>query len=210
MRHRAQLRAYSRYVSDLPPDLYVSGDVEADGPIPGKYSMLSFGLALAGTFDGESFVSLDPADATFYTELKPIGDDFNEEALRVSQLDREKLKRTGQQPSEAMTDAANWVRSQAGERRPVLVCFPAAFDWLFLYWYFMRFSASGSPFDFSACLDMKTMYQQKAGVVTSETGLDALPEALRSSRPHTHNALEDAIQQAEVFAHLFEWSGPKG
>jgi hypothetical protein len=34
-------------------DIYISGDIEADGPIPGRYSMLSFGLAVAATFDGE-------------------------------------------------------------------------------------------------------------------------------------------------------------
>ena len=35
-------------------DVYFSVDVETDGPIPGPYSMLSFALAVAGTFDGES------------------------------------------------------------------------------------------------------------------------------------------------------------
>jgi hypothetical protein len=28
-------------------DIYFSADIEADGPIPGPYSMLSFGLAVA-------------------------------------------------------------------------------------------------------------------------------------------------------------------
>jgi hypothetical protein len=30
-------------------DLYVSADIESDGSIPGEYSMLSFGVAVAGT-----------------------------------------------------------------------------------------------------------------------------------------------------------------
>lgn len=29
-------------------DLYFSADVETDGPIPGPYSMLSFGIVFAG------------------------------------------------------------------------------------------------------------------------------------------------------------------
>ena len=33
------------------PEIYISTDVETDGPIPGRYSMLAFGLAVAGTFD---------------------------------------------------------------------------------------------------------------------------------------------------------------
>jgi hypothetical protein len=52
---------------------------------------------------------------------------------------------------------------------------------------------------------MKTMYQQKARVVTAEAGLDDLPHALRAGGPHTHNALDDAIQQAEIFVRLFDW-----
>ena len=28
---------------------------------------------------------------------------------------------------------------------------------------------------------------------------------LLADRPHTHNALDDAIQQAELFANVFEW-----
>lgn len=41
-------------------EVYVSVDVEADGPIPGPYSMLSFGLAECGTFDGHVFMPVDP------------------------------------------------------------------------------------------------------------------------------------------------------
>jgi hypothetical protein len=53
-------------------DLYFSADIEADGPIPGTYSMLSFGLAVAGRFDGTLFEAYDPTKATFYRELKPL------------------------------------------------------------------------------------------------------------------------------------------
>jgi 3'-5' exoribonuclease Rv2179c-like domain len=188
-------------------DLYISADIEADGPIPGRYSMLAFGLALAGTFDGEVFTALNPTRASFYEELQPISNDYEEDALKVSRLDRQALARNGKEPSDALTKAAEWVRTQAGGHRPVLVGFPAAFDWMFLYWYFVRFSNSGSPFDFSACLDMKTMYQQKARVVSSKAGLGDLPSFLRSTRPHTHNALDDAVEQADIFVRLFRWDG---
>lgn len=33
------------------PEFYVAVDVEADGPIPGRYSMLSLGMAVAGRDD---------------------------------------------------------------------------------------------------------------------------------------------------------------
>ncbi|MEU7894288.1 hypothetical protein AB0B45_15685 [Nonomuraea sp. NPDC049152] len=57
--------------------------MEADGPIPGPYSMVSFGLAVAGTFDGTLFEAADPTKDTFYAELKPISDTFDPEAHRA-------------------------------------------------------------------------------------------------------------------------------
>lgn len=186
-------------------DLYFSADVEADGTIPGPFSMLSFGLAVAARFDGETFEPRDPEADTFYRELRPISDRFDPEALRVGGLDRDLLTRAGQAPEGAMSEAAEWVSSLTGEDRPVLVAFPASFDWVYLYWYFERFSRHGSPFDFSSCLDMKTIFQQRAGVVMDRAGLGDLPPALKSERPHTHNALDDAIEQGEIFQRLWSW-----
>jgi hypothetical protein len=34
-----------------------------------------------------------------------------------------------------------------------------------------------------------------------------MPRELLSRRRHTHNALDDAIEQAELFANLWEWAG---
>jgi hypothetical protein len=188
-------------------DLYVSADVESDGPIPGEYSMLSFGLAVAGTFDGTTFRPAPSGEATFYRELQPISARFDADALRVSGLERDRLANGGAAPADAMADAARWVGEQAaGDRRPVLVAYPAVFDWMFLHWYFVRF-AGRSPFGFSGALDMKTMYQQKAGVVLGRAGRRDLPASLVPDAPHTHNALDDAIEQGEIFARLVAWNG---
>lgn len=187
------------------PDLYFSVDVEADGPIPGPFSMLSFGLVVAGRFDGQKFDSLLEEHKTFYRELKPISPSFVPEALEVSGLDRERLAREAADPSKAMTEARRWVLDQAQDDRPVLTGFPLLFDWLFIYWYFERFAEEGSPFDHSAGLDMKTMYQQKAAVTMSNAGLGDLPEVLQPHREHTHNALDDALRQAEIFVRMFAW-----
>ena len=189
-------------------DLYVSADIESDGPIPGEYSMLSFGLAVAGTFDGETFLPAPPRRATFYRELQPISEQFDPDALGVSGLDRNRLASQGAAPVDAMADAVRWVGEQAaGDRRPVLVAYPAVFDWMFLHWYFVRF-AGGSPFGFSGALDMKTMYQQKARVVLGRAGRRDLPASLVPDAAHTHNALDDAIEQGEIFARLVTWDGP--
>jgi hypothetical protein len=188
-------------------DIYISGDIEADGPIPGPYSMLSFGLVVAGTFNGTTFEARDPTAVTFYRELKPISEYFDAAALSVSGLDREALVSDGNEPSDAMRDAAQWVLDQAATSRPVLIGFPVVFDWMFLHWYFVRFVGQ-SPFGFGNALDIKTIYQQKAGVTLDAAGLYDIPPDLSSPRhPHTHNALDDAIAQAEIFNRLFDWKG---
>jgi hypothetical protein len=93
----------------------------------------------------------------------------------------------------------------AGDHKAVLVAYPVAFDWSFLYWYFERFAASGSPFGYSSCLDIRTLYQASAGTVHGESGQNWMPAALLPASPHTHNALDDAIEQGELFANVFEW-----
>jgi len=187
--------------------VYFSADVETDGPIPGPFSMLSFGLVLAGSFDGTTFFRPKSYDQFFYRELSPISKEFEAEALQVNGLDRERLVLDGHSPSAAMTDAANWVNSIAGLGRPVLIAYPLAFDWAFLYWYFVRFSTSGSPFDHSRCFDIKTAFAVKANIPVSLAGRSRLIHDLRSDHVHTHNALDDAIEQAQIFANLFEWRG---
>jgi len=193
-------------MSPTQPDLYISADVETDGPIPGPYSMLSFGLAVVGSYDGHRFDRRPPADSTFYRELRPISDCFQEDALAVNGLDRDQLITRGMAPEQAMEEAAQWVRRHAGDHKPVLVAYPVAFDWSFLYWYFERFAASGSPFGFSSCLDIRTLYQASAGTVHAASGQSAMPASLLPASPHTHNALDDAIEQGELFANVFEWA----
>jgi hypothetical protein len=99
------------------------------------------------------------------------------------------------------------VRSVAGASRPVLVAWPLAFDWLWLYWYFVRFADGDSPFGHDGALDSKTIYALKSGDRIARTRKRFLPPQLRSARPHTHNALEDAVEQADVFANLMQWPG---
>jgi 3'-5' exoribonuclease Rv2179c-like domain len=186
-------------------DVYFSVDVETDGPIPGPYSMVSFGVAIAGR-RGVTFSPADPTAQTFYRELRPISEDFVPEALAVSGLDRDRLVAEGADPAAAMTELTRWVRSVAGAGSPVVVAYPASFDWMFLYWYLIRFTGS-SVFGFSGCLDIKTMYAVKAGVPWTGAVKRNMPRALLSRRPHTHNALDDAVEQAELFANLMRWDG---
>ena len=191
-------------------DVYFSADVETDGPIPGPFSILSFALVYAGVFDGQQFTRPENYVHTFYTELKPISNDYEPEALRVNGLDRARLCAEGESPESAMTRACRWVKQLAGKDKPVLVAYPLSFDWSWLYWYFMRFSPEGSPFDYSRCFDIKTAFAIKASIPIAEASRSKLLHSLRPHRKHTHHALEDAIEQAEIFADIFQWEGSRG
>jgi len=186
-------------------DVYFSADVETDGPIPGPYSMLSFALVLAGRFDGERFERPNSFETSLYLELKPISESFQTEALRVNGLDRDRLIREGFRPELAMAKASQWIQEVSGQGKPVIVSYPLSFDWSWLYWYFIRFSPEGSPFAHSRCFDIKTAYAVKAGLPIAQSGRSRILPWLRSSRLHSHNALDDAIEQAEIFVKLFEW-----
>lgn len=188
------------------PDLYISADVETDGSVPGRYSLLSFGLVVVGRYDGHRFERLSDDRLSFYRELKPTSNEFQSEALAVNGLDRSRLEREGTDPAEAMVDAAEWVSKVSEGHRPVLVAYPVAFDWAFLYWYFEQYVPAGSPFGHSSCLDIRTLYQAVAGTVFDRSGKGTMPRFLQPRAPHTHNALDDAVEQGELFTNLMGWA----
>ncbi len=190
-------------------DVYFSADVETDGPIPGPYSILSFGLVYAGVFDGIRFVQPENYAQTFYRELRPISENFQSDALSVNGLDRERLLKEGASPESAMVEARRWIEGIAGQAKPVLVAYPLSFDWSWLYWYFVRFTGA-SPFNHSLCFDIKTAFAVKAGIPIAEAGKSKLLPSLRPRGKHTHHALEDAMEQAEIFANVFQWKGIHG
>jgi hypothetical protein len=172
-------------------DVYISADIETDGPIPALYSMLSFALVEIGRSDGTRLTR--PANPrTFYRELRPIADSFEAEALAVNGLDRDALLRTGSEPQQAMDEAREFIKSVAGDGTPVLVAYPLSFD---------------CPFNHSRCFDLKTAFAVKGRRTVGSAGRDLLPPALQAAVPHTHHALDDAREQAEIFARLFDWDG---
>ncbi|MEU9987436.1 exonuclease domain-containing protein [Streptomyces sp. NPDC048045] len=189
------------------PSRCISVDIEADGPIPGPYSMLSLGAAVAGTQDADGFTAADPEQQTFYRELRPISDEFVPEALAVSGLDRDRLRTGGAEPAAALTDFTAWVREVSAGAQPVMCGYPASYDWTFLYWYLIRFTGE-SPFGHSGCLDLKTLYATKAGLPLRAVAKGTMPRHLLSGRRHTHHALDDAVEQAELLANLMAWPGP--
>jgi hypothetical protein len=175
-------------------EVYVSTDVEADGPIPGPHSMLSLASA-ALTEDGEVL-------ATFSANLETLpGAAQHPETMAWwgSQPEAWAACRVDPRPpAEALPAYAAWVDALPG--RPVFVAYPAGFDFMFVYWYLIRF-AGRSPFSHAA-LDVKSYAAALLGTRFRDTAKRSMPSRWRSARPHTHVALDDALEQGEMFVKM--------
>jgi hypothetical protein len=171
------------------PEFYVAVDVEADGPIPGPYSMISLGMSVTGR-----------PDLSFYTELRPISDEFVPEALAVSGLDRERLLREAPEAGEAMRAAAAWVNGLRPVGRPVFLAAPAVWDGMFVHWYFVRYLGH-SPFGATGSgVDLRSWWMGRTGCEWVSSRKSNIKQALRlTGLPHTHHAGEDAAELAAVF-----------
>lgn len=180
-------------------EIYISTDVETDGPIPGPNSMLSFASAaykadktLVSTFSA-NLTTLpgavpDPQTAEWWAQ--------NPEAWKAC---RENLEA----PESALPRYAAWIKSLAG--RPVFVAYPAAFDYLFVYWYLIRF-AGASPFSHSA-LDIKSYAMAMLRLPYRDSTKANMPKKWFDPIPHTHVALDDAIGQGALFCNMLKENG---
>ena len=166
---------------------YVVVDIEADGPIPGKYSMLSLGAVM---LDATSLDTL----GTLYTEFKPISDEYVPDALRVSGFTREQTL-SFLPAKEGMQFFKEWLTEIANGDRAQMVADNAGFDWSFVNWYFHNFLGA-NPLGFS-CLSLTSLYK---GV---KMDMRASFKHLRRTR-HTHNALDDARGNAEALVTILK------
>lgn len=72
------------------------------------------------------------------------------------------------------------------------MAYPAGFDFLFVYWYLMRFVGE-SPFSHSA-LDVKSFAMAVLKTDYRESTKKNMPKHWFDKLPHSHMALDDAIE----------------
>ena len=182
------------------PEIYVSVDIETDGPIPGEYSMLSLG-AVAFAEDG---LEIDK----FYKKLERLP------GAKQHPATMEFWKRFPEAYEEAITNQEDvqtsmkcfrsWAKELAKKGSVVFVAYPAGFDWTFVYWYLVKYCGDSSPFGFQ-CLDMKTYAMSKLVCKFKESHKRGFPHKWFSSDyEHDHTAITDALHQGRMFMRMLE------
>lgn len=156
---------------------YFMVDIEADGPIPGDYSMISLGAVLVD----------EKLDRTFYGQLKPISEKFIPEALAVSGNSREETQGFDE-PLKVMTELEAWVQAES-KGRPLFISDNNGFDWMFVCWYFHHFLGR-NPFGHTS-QNLGSLY--KGLVNDTFQNFKHLRETA-----HTHHPVDDAKGNAEA------------
>jgi hypothetical protein len=177
--------------------IYLSIDVETDGPIPGAYSMLSFGVA--------AFNSAGRVVDTFEANLGLLPDakqnpdtmawwykDKKQTALYVKT--RENIK----SPTQAMKEYVLWQEGimKKHNARLCYMGYPIVFDQMFVYWYAMYFAGEDHA-GFNG-IDIKTYASAALQRPYKKTYKKTMPRRWFSDRPHTHIAIDDALEQGEL------------
>jgi DNA polymerase III alpha subunit (gram-positive type) len=175
-------------------EIYVSTDLETDGPIPGLNSMLSLGSA--------AYYANKTLVRTFTANLETLPKaTANPETMEWWKNNPEAwaaCRDNLQPPDVAIRSYSTWLNDLPG--KPVFVGYPAAFDFMFVYWYLIRFT-NHSPFSHSA-LDIKTLAMALLKTEYRNSSKKNMPAHWFDDLPHSHKALDDAIEQGALFCNM--------
>ncbi|MBD3161961.1 MAG: 3'-5' exonuclease [Candidatus Eisenbacteria bacterium] len=183
--------------------VYFSVDVEASGPLPPEYNLVSIG-AVEVRATAEGFTT----GRELYVELKPIFPGFRKSSMAVHGITREHLEENGVEAGEAMRRFASWTAGCLAEgEKPVFVGHNAVFDWAYINFYFHHFGIE-NVFGYKA-IDSKSLAMGALGISWWDANKDYLLKKLPglaglAEGEVAHNALHDARFQARILIALLE------
>lgn len=180
-------------------DVYVSVDIEADGPYPGGHSMLSLGAA-AFVLPNREPVGKYEINLTPLPGATQDPDTMNwwakfPDAWAYSTKDPV-------DPAEGIPQFVAWVESLREFGSPVLVTYPT-WDYMWVQYYLCRFNGGVTPFGIGS-MDLKTlaMAMLKNDRFRS-TAKRKMPKRWFEGTPkHTHKAIEDAVGQGIMLVNM--------
>jgi hypothetical protein len=183
------------------PYLFISVDVEVDGPIPGPHNMLSLG-AVAFTIHKGNYKELDTFEVNL--ELLPESEPMDPSTAKFwkdNQAAYDATRVNTKAPKKAMEDFVKWMETFG--RKPTFISYPAGLDFTFVYWYLMRYMKK-SPFSFSA-LDVKTFAWATMGGAYHYAIKPNMPKKwFEGCGEHPHVVIEDAREQAILFTNILK------
>jgi hypothetical protein len=195
-------------LSKRQPETFISIDVETDGPCPGMNSMLSLGAAAFTLEQGERPLDLFTVNLRRLLMAEPDPDTME---WWKKQPQSAWLAATGDaiDPQVAMAKFTAWVRRFES---PVAVCYPAGFDFTFVYWYLCRFIRGGNKVLGFSCIDMKSfaMAQLRRTHFKSTTKASFKKSWTAKEKPHSHVAVEDAVEQGVMFMRMLKDAAERG
>lgn len=159
---------------------YIVVDVETDGSVPPLFSMVCFGAVI-----------VEPSlTKTFYSQVSPISENWNKDALVISGFSREQHLGFND-PTKEMLRFADWILKNS-QGKPIFISDNLAFDWQWINYYFHAFVVN-NPFGFSG----RRIGDLYCGM-KMDSGLNQEWKRLYRKTTHDHNPVNDAKGNAEA------------
>ena len=181
---------------------YFCIDIEASGPVPALYNMVSLGVVPVLRSEGR----WAPTSDELYLVFRPMNDGFDPAAMAIHGITRKEMEEQGEEPKAAMRRLREWTLSHRVPRgaRPIFVGHNAVFDWAFVNYYF-AVTEEENPFGWKA-LDTKALAMGRLNLPWFDTHKEMLEKRLPGVGPQdralTHRADYDARDQAMILAEL--------
>lgn len=181
-------------------------DIEASGPVPSLYDMISLGAVV---------VAADPTSGkltcgeTFYAEIKPQAPRFDARTIPIHGLTPEHLQEHGLPRRDFALALAKWVTDQTRPgTKPTFVGHNAPFDWSFVAWVYAA-EELDNPFGYKA-LCTKSLSAGALHLHWLDSNKEVLSELLSlpdEDHGQKHRADYDAMYQAQILIKLLEHIG---
>lgn len=188
--------------------IYFSVDIETDGLVAGRNNMLSLGAAAIDMNSGR-IVSKFKVNLSLVPDLIPDKDTMLWWKLYPKAYEAARTNATA--PTLVMMHFVDWVHSLKSSDSLIFAWKPIL-DLAFLRYYIHRFHPLGTELCLNGIfarhgfgLDQKTVAAIALKQPYRATKMDNLPDSIRLDENseiianHSHDALEDAVEQALIF-----------